>query len=170
MSRLKFVIVMKKNKFDGLEGMSFGITGGVITILGVLIGLAATGNKIFTELGIIVVGIADALSDAAAMYVSEESEYVHTKKQIHKTAFFTFLGKIITLVILIIPLLVLDLYNAVIASMIIGLSMIGVLAYFIADGDKKLEVGQLIIKYILIAIAVAIVSYFVGYFANMYIQ
>ena len=160
---------MKKHKFDGLEGISFGVTSGVITVLGVLIGLAATGNKMFTEIGIIIVGIADALSDAAGMYVSEESEYIHTKKQIHKSAVFTFLGKILTLCILLIPLVIFDLFVAVALSLFFGILIIGSLGYFVAKGSNKLSAKSTIIKYITIAVIIAVISYFVGYIANIFI-
>ncbi len=160
---------MRIKKFEGLEGISFGITSGVITILGVLIGLAATGNKMFTEIGIIVVGIADALSDAAGMYVSEESEYIHTKKQIHKTAIFTFLWKILTLIILILPLAILNLTTAVMVSLALGIFMIGCLGYLVAKGNKKLKIKIVITKYIAIAVVVAMISYAVGYVVNHFV-
>ncbi|MCD6576137.1 MAG: hypothetical protein J7K73_03180 [Nanoarchaeota archaeon] len=160
---------MRAKKFDGLEGASFGITSGVITILGVLIGLAATGNKIFTEIGIIIVGIADALSDAAGMYVSEESEYVHTGKEVLKTAFFTFVGKILTLIVLIIPLAILDLFPAVLVSLVIGVVIMVRLGYVVAKGNKKLKTWRTIAKYVSLVLVVSFVSYFIGYFANAYL-
>ena len=79
---------MKKHE-PGIEGMAFGIMSGVITILGVLIGLSVTGAKSLTELGIIIVGVADAFSDTAGMYVSEESEGVHKVKGLFKSALGT---------------------------------------------------------------------------------
>lgn len=158
-----------KQKVDGLEGISFGITSGVITLLGVIIGLAATGNKSFTLLGLIVVGVADALSDATGMYVSEESEYVHTHEQILKSAFFTFLGKISTAVLLLIPLLFLELYPAVITSFSLGLLVVGLLGYFVAKGDKRLNTKVTILKYVSLALIVTLVAYFVGLFANTYL-
>ena len=76
------------------EGLAFGIMSGVITVLGVLIGLSVTGMNSIAGLGIIVVGIADAFSDAAGIYVSEESEGVHNTMDMLKSAGFAFMAKI----------------------------------------------------------------------------
>ena len=160
---------MKQNKFEGFEGISFGITSGVITILGVILGLAATGNKNITLFGVLIVGMADALSDAAGMYVSEESEYVHTHNQIIKSALFTFAAKLLTAFLLVIPFLILALYPAVAVSLSIGLVLVGSLGYYVAKGDKRLNIKITVFKYVLICTTVAIISYILGTIVNMFI-
>lgn len=67
---------MSSNKTRELElgGMSFGISGGVITTLGMIVGLdQATSSKTAVIAAILTIAIADSLSDALGMHLSEES-------------------------------------------------------------------------------------------------
>ena len=60
------------------KGVGFGLTSGVITTLGMIIGLhSGTRSKLAVEVGIIVLAIADASSDAMGIHVSEEAEMEH---------------------------------------------------------------------------------------------
>jgi len=68
------------------KGVGFGLTSGVITTLGMIIGLhSGTHSKLAVEVGIIVLAIADALSDAIGIHVSEEAEMEHTTKEVWET-------------------------------------------------------------------------------------
>ncbi len=65
------------------EGATFGLTSGVLTTLGLIVGLhAGTHSTAVIVGGIITISIADALSDALGIHVHEESENVHTADQI----------------------------------------------------------------------------------------
>jgi len=64
-------------------GFSFGLTSGIITTLGLMVGLnAGTHSKLVVIGGILTIAIADAFSDALAIHISEESENRHTAKQV----------------------------------------------------------------------------------------
>ena len=64
-------------------GISFGLTSAVISTLGLMVGLhSGTGSKKVILAGVITIAIADAFSDALGIHVSEESENVHTNRQI----------------------------------------------------------------------------------------
>jgi len=55
--------------------MSFGLTSGIITTLGLIVGLhSGTHSKLAVIGGILTIAMADALSDALGIHVSEESE------------------------------------------------------------------------------------------------
>lgn len=60
------------------KGLGFGLTSGVITTLGMMVGLnASTKSELAVIGGIIAIAIADAFSDAAGIHVAEEAENRH---------------------------------------------------------------------------------------------
>ena len=65
------------------KGFSFGLTSGVITTLGLIVGLhSGTHSKLVVIGGVLVIAVADALSDALGIHISEESENKHTQREI----------------------------------------------------------------------------------------
>lgn len=69
-----------KQKKNINSGFSFGLTSGIITTLGLLIGLSGTENKIIIITGILTIAIADAFSDALGVHISKESEKKNNKR------------------------------------------------------------------------------------------
>jgi len=77
-----------------LKGVSFGLTSGIITTLGLIIGLHSfSGSKLIILGGIITIAVADAFSDALGIHISEESQNKHSAKEIWKATIATFLTK-----------------------------------------------------------------------------
>ena len=75
-------------------GLSFGSSSGIITTLGLMVGLySGTGSRMVVIGGILIIAVADAFSDAAGIHMAEEAENKHTHKQIWLATFFTFLFK-----------------------------------------------------------------------------
>lgn len=98
-------------------GMNFGITSGVITTLGLLVGLA-TGSEMKTVViaGILTIAIADSLSDALGIHISQESDKKNSQKQVWESTIATFLTKFIFACTFIIPVLIFSLFWATIIS------------------------------------------------------
>ncbi|MBW2566218.1 MAG: VIT1/CCC1 transporter family protein, partial [Deltaproteobacteria bacterium] len=72
------------------KGLGFGLNSGVITTLGMMVGLSAsTQSRLAVIGGIIAIAIADAFSDAVGMHISEESENRHTEKEIWESTLST---------------------------------------------------------------------------------
>ena len=91
-------------------GFSFGLTSGIITTLGLMVGLnAGTHSKLAVIGGILTIAIADAFSDALGIHVSEESEDRHTNKQIWAATLATFFSKFFFALTFIIPVLLIEL-------------------------------------------------------------
>lgn len=56
-------------------GFSFGITSGILTTLGLMVGLSSGTNlKLAVVGGILTIAIADSFSDTMGIHISEESE------------------------------------------------------------------------------------------------
>lgn len=150
------------------KGYSFGLTSGIITTLGLVVGLnSSTGSKLVVIGGIITIAIADAMSDALGMHISQESENKHSTKQIWESTSSTFIAKFIFALSFIVPVLLLDLKIAIIVSIIWGLFALGVLNYFIAKSEK-INPFNVIIKHIIIAVVVIILTDIAGKYIALY--
>lgn len=143
-------------------GMSFGLTSGTITTLGLMVGLhSGTHSKIIVAGGIITIAIADAFSDALGIHISEESENIHTQKQIWVSSIVTFLSKFICALIFLIPLVFLPLEKAILASIAWGFLVLTVLSYMLAKAQKK-KSWKIILEHLLIAMVVIVVTHYTG--------
>lgn len=143
-------------------GITFGLTSAVITTLGLMVGLhSGTGSKLVVLGGVITIAIADAFSDALGIHVSEESENVHTTKQIWVATIATFLSKFVFALTFIVPVLLLPLSTAIIVSLVWGLSILTILSYFMARSQGE-RPWKIIGEHVLIAIAVIAITHWVG--------
>jgi len=143
-------------------GISFGLTSAVITTLGLMVGLhSGTGSKLVVIGGILTIAIADAFSDALGIHVSEESENVHTAKQIWGATIATFIAKLIFALTFLVPVLLLPLFTAIVVSLVWGLSILTVLSYFMAriQGERP---WKIVGEHVLIAIIVIAITHWVG--------
>ena len=144
------------------KGFGFGLTSGVITTLGLIVGLnASTGSRFVIISGIIAIAIADACSDALGMHISEESTYRRTTAQIWEATFSTFLFKFAFALTFVIPFLLLNIQNALIVCILWGVSLITAYSYHLAKKTKAAPY-KVILEHVLIMVLVIIVTYFVG--------
>jgi vacuolar iron transporter family protein len=144
------------------KGFGFGLTSGIITTLGLIVGLnSSTGSKSVVIGRIIVIAIADALSDSLGVHISEESEKRHTIKEIWETTISTFFFKFITALLFIIPILNFSLSSAVKISVAIGLFGIGLLSYWIAK-QRKTNPWHAVMEHLIIAIFVIVATHYIG--------
>ena len=144
------------------KGFSFGLTSGIITTLGLIVGLhSGTHSNIVIIGGIVVIAIADAMSDALGIHVSEESENKHSTKEIWESTVSTFLSKFVFALIFIIPVLFLQLSTAIIVCVIWGLSLIAIFSYYIAK-QQNVKPYRVILEHLIIAIMVIVITHYVG--------
>lgn len=150
------------SKFSIKTGFSFGLTSGIITTLGLMVGLhSGTHLKLAVIGGVLIIAIADAFSDALGMHISEESENQHTTKEIWTATITTFLSKFIFALTFIVPVLLFELNTAMIVSIIWGLSLISIFSYTIAK-QTNAKPWRVIGEHLIIATAVIIITHFVG--------
>ena len=144
------------------KGFSFGLSSGIITTLGLIVGLySGTGSKIVVIGGILTIAIADAFSDALGIHLSEEAEAVHTAKEIWEATISTFVVKFCFSVIFVIPIIFLEMLIAIFVSIGWGLFVLGLFSYYIAKKDKTNPI-KVISEHLMIAIVVIVVTYYVG--------
>ncbi|MGB2842431.1 MAG: VIT1/CCC1 transporter family protein [Halobacteriota archaeon] len=143
-------------------GFSFGLTSGIITTLGLMVGLySGTHSKLVVCGGVLTIAIADAFSDALGIHVSEESENKHTAKEIWESTIATFLSKFVFALTFIVPLLLLQLATAIIVSVVWGLSLLGIFSFYIAK-EQKVEPWKVVIEHLGIALVVIVITHYAG--------
>lgn len=148
------------------KGLSFGITSGVITTLGMVVGVnASTSSRLAVIAAIISIAIADAFSDAVAMHVSEESEGVHTRKDVWEATMATFLTKFAFAMTFVIPIWFLALDLAVLVDIIWGLLIMTVFNIFLARSQEE-RVLRVVFEHLTIAIVVVLITYTAGSFLS----
>ncbi|OIO52262.1 hypothetical protein COT40_01030 [Candidatus Peregrinibacteria bacterium CG08_land_8_20_14_0_20_41_10] len=143
-------------------GFSFGLTSGVITTLGLMIGLhSGTHSKLAVIGGILTIAVADAFSDALGIHIAEESKNEHTHRGVWLATCFTFLFKFCFALTFIVPVLLFPLDVAMLVSIGWGLLLLGVLSFRIgkeSNGNRWAVVGE----HLLIALLVILITHFVG--------
>lgn len=143
-------------------GFSFGLTSAVITTLGLMVGLeSSSGSRGIVIGGILTIAIADSFSDALGIHVSEESENRHSAREVWVSTVVTLFSKFLFAMTFMVPVLFLELGKAVVASVIWGLFVLGVLSYRIAAGQGRGRMGT-VAEHISIAIIVIIATHFAG--------
>ena len=119
-------------KLSMKKGFCFGLTSGIITTLGMIVGLdSSTHSRLVVIGGILTIAIADAFSDALGIHVSEEAENKHTIKEIWESTISTFLAKFIFALTFIAPMVMFEQATAIIASIIWGLLVLCIMSYII---------------------------------------
>jgi len=127
-----------------------------------MIGLySGTGSKLVVIGGIITIAIADAFSDALGIHIAEESKNKNTTQEIWEATISTFLFKFIFALTFIVPVLLFPLTAAIIVSVAWGLSLLGILSFYIAK-EQKVKPWKVISEHLLIASLVIIITYYVG--------
>ncbi len=149
------------------KGFSFGLSSGIITTLGLIVGLnSSTHSALVVIGGILVIAIADGLSDAMGIHISEEAENKHKQKEIWESTLATFFSKFIFALTFIIPVFFLPLFYAVVVSIIWGLFLISLLSYYVAR-LQKVKPSKVILEHLGITILVIFVTHLIGNFVSV---
>lgn len=144
------------------KGITFGLTSGAITTLGLMVGLHSETKSVFVVVGgILTIAVADAFSDALGIHISEEGENRHTPRAIWRATAATFLTKFIFAMSFLIPIFLLPLTAAIIVSVVWGMSVLAVLSYLIARNERK-RPWKVITEHLGVAVLVIIIAHFLG--------
>lgn len=143
------------------SGLGFGLTSGVITTLGLLVGTAASTHDTSLVAGsIVTIALADSMSDAFGMHVSAESNNA-SERNTWVVTFATFGAKLATTLTFLIPVLILPLGAAVWISIIWGCLLLIGLSSFIAK-QRGEHIMKPIIEHVGLALLVVYLSNTLG--------
>jgi VIT1/CCC1 family predicted Fe2+/Mn2+ transporter len=145
-----------------LKGLGFGLTSGVITTLGIIVGLhAGTHSKLAVLAGMLVLAVADALSDAIGIHISEEAEGEHATKEVWEATLFAFSSKFGFTLTFVPPIVFLELSMAILVSIVWGLFLIVVLSLYTAKLQNK-NVHRAIAEHLFVTVIVIIFAQYIG--------
>jgi len=143
-------------------GLSFGWTSGIITTLGLIVGLhSGTHSRLAVIGGILIIAVADAFSDALGMHISQESQNRHTNLAVWESTVATFLAKFVLALTFVVPVLALPLTIAIGVSVVWGLLLLAALSFYIAR-EQQVKPWPVILEHVLIACVVVTITHFVG--------
>lgn len=143
-------------------GLGFGITSGIITTLGLMVGLNSGTQSVLAVIGgVLTIAIADAFSDSLGIHVSKEFEDQSSYKEVWESTIITFVSKFFMAITFIIPIAIFELSLAVKISAICGITLLALFSYVIAK-EKKVKPMPIILEHVSIAILVITLSQIVG--------
>jgi VIT1/CCC1 family predicted Fe2+/Mn2+ transporter len=143
-------------------GLSFGTTSGVITTLGLLVGLhAGTHSKTAVLGGILTIAVADALSDAMGIHLAEEAKHTQPAHAVWEATLATFVAKFLIAGTFAIPVLVRPLDQAVVISVVWGLALLAAISFFVAR-VQGISPWKAIGEHLFIALCVVAVTHSLG--------
>ncbi|MDP8216243.1 MAG: hypothetical protein P9L98_02835 [Candidatus Kaelpia imicola] len=147
-------------------GISFGLTSGVITTLGVMVGLnSTTHSKIAVAGGVMIIAVADAFSDALGIHMSEESEVKHSPLEVWLATISTFFAKALFASIFIIPVIFFSIQTAVYVSIGLGFLILTLFSHYLAL-KQKISPLRTITEHLSVAAVVLILSHYLGIMAS----
>ncbi|MCO4811439.1 MAG: hypothetical protein KC572_07545 [Gammaproteobacteria bacterium] len=150
------------NSEGARTGLFFGATSGVITTIGLIVGLNSGTRSITAVLGgILVIAVADAMSDALGIHLAEEANPDTTHAHVWAATIVTFITKFVFSISFAVPLLLLPLGTAVVASVFWGMLVIVVLSYFLAKSQNESPLA-IIGEHLGIAALVVVFSHYIG--------
>ena len=143
-------------------GFSFGLTSGVITTLGLIVGLhSSTHSKPAVIGGVLTIAIADAFSDALGIHISEEAENKHTAKEIWEATISAFMAKFFFALTFLAPVFFFSLDKAIPVSIVYGLTLLGVFSFYLSK-KQKTSPYKVIAEHLGIALLVVAAAHYIG--------
>lgn len=144
------------------RGLSFGLTSGITTTLGLAVGLqSGTESRLAVIGGIMTIAIADAMSDAFGVHISEEATTQQSSRAIWEATLASFLAKLFFASTFLVPVLLLPLGPAILASIAWGLLLLGLLSFFVARMNQT-RPSRVIGEHLTLAVIVIALSHFLG--------
>src|SRR5680860_1324936 len=142
---------MESMKVSLKKGLSYGTTSGVITSLGLLIGLySSTNSKGIILAGLLTIAFADAFSDGLGIHMSEESEGRFSDRSIWEATISTVVAKMALGLSFVLPIVFFSLMTGVIIDILWGIFVLTSLSYVIARQNKE-KVHSVLIEHMSLA-------------------
>jgi len=137
------------------SGLGFGVTSGILTTLGIIVGLTALGaTQIIIIGGILTIAISDTISDSIGMNIAQRNSGCTSWRKAWSATLATFLSKSMVTISFILPQIIFSTVIALIVSCAWGALLLLLLSIGIA-AQQKTWAGRIFVEY-LIATALAL--------------
>jgi VIT1/CCC1 family predicted Fe2+/Mn2+ transporter len=142
---------------------SYGGTAGIITSVSLIIGLnAASASKGPIVSALLVVALADNLTDALSIHLYQESERLEARSAF-RTTLSNIAARLLVSVSFVLLVLWLPIAIAVVAATIWGLGLIAILTAILAR-ERKVRLMPEIVKHLVVAAGILLTSKAIGWF------
>ncbi len=143
-------------------GLYFGLTSGVITTLGLIVGLhSGTQSRLAVLGGILTIAVADAFSDAFGIHIAEEAQRRRPPRAVWEATLATFLTKFAMALSFVPAVLLLPLATAIVASVLWGLVVVTVLSVLLAHAQAS-RVWPIVGEHLALALVVVTATHYLG--------
>lgn len=141
---------------------SFGATSAIITNLALITGLDASSNaKIEILAGLLIIALADNLSDALGIHIHQETEFAKAS-EVWFSTFTNFSARLLISAVFVLLVLILPLKTAIICSVAYGFAVLAAISVIVAR-EKARNVYLLVLEHVAIAALVVITSHKLGH-------
>jgi len=152
---------MKKSGMINLYNVSFGVTSAIMTSLVLITSLSGAANRIALITSLLVIAIADNVSDSFGIHVFQESKNI-VPREVKRTTTNNFVARMLITFVFILFVLCLPVYLTIILSIIFGLAILTFLSYFISK-NQKINPYRAIARHLLLAIVLMSASFILKY-------
>jgi predicted membrane protein (TIGR00267 family) len=157
---------------EGFQGVAFGTMDGLITILGVVIGVAnATQSSAIVVVSGLVAGVANAFGNSFGFYASElaeraehlhENQHVSSMTEARRSTLLSFVTSLASMIVPVVPFVLLaNLRLAMIISLVAALALLLTLGGLVGKLSRE-EPWRFGLRYVLLGLAGAGLSFIVG--------
>ncbi len=154
------ISMIEEEKISYISSMVLGLNDALVELTGTLAGLTfALQNTRVVGLAGFITGIAASLSMAASEYLSQKSE---EGKNPLKSAFYTGVAYILTVVILVLPYFIFKSYYLALGVTISAVFFVVLIFTFFVSVVKDRPFRSLFLEMIAISIGVAVISFIIG--------
>lgn len=159
----------KEERLDYASSVVLGLNDALVELTGVLAGLTlALANSTLVAIAGFVTGVAASLSMAASAYFAAKEEN-NPRKKPFKVAAYTGGAYIVIVLILVAPFVLLaNIFVSLGMSLILGIGIVAFYTFYISIA-KGLPFWRRFIEMAFVSIAVAIISFVLGYLLNTYV-
>ena len=152
-----------------LPAVSFGAASAIVTSMGMIIGFGvASISKPTIIAGLLIVGLADNVTDSLSIHIYQESERLE-----QQAAFRATVGNFATRLIISLSFVILVVWfsstGMLLACLIWGVLLLTTLTWFVAK-NRNANVSTEVLKHLAVAAAVIAASLGTGAFISTYVQ
>ena len=144
-----------------INKFSIGATAAIITSMGLIAGLTqGVDARLSIITGLLIVAIADNISDSFSIHIYKESEGA-SHKDVSSSTYGNFIVRLFLALTFVVIVLLFPPFIAFVVSSVWGLTLLAILSYMITK-DREVSPLTMVIKHLITALVVIIGSKFLG--------
>jgi hypothetical protein len=152
-----------------LTKLSYGSTAAIVTSMGLIGGLGGgIASKAAVTASLLVIAIADNLTDSLAIHVYQESEKLESRQAFHSTV-ANFFARLLVASSFVLIVLLAPKQLVVPVGLGWGMALLATLSFFVARARSAAPILE-VAKHLAIALAVIVVSKAIGAFILAYVS